>query len=128
MLSITTPANIAKTVSVANVNASMRAVALSPNDWNDFRTQLTACMNQDISRPFNGSLSEAAKHIKAKMLIVNNRQDHLVNPAPAIEFAKLISAKLIVFDTELGHTGVDYSDSTFKASVKELLKAKKPGQ
>jgi homoserine acetyltransferase len=32
-----------------------------------------------------------------------NKQDHLVNPLPSIEFAKMLHAQLIELDSDCGH-------------------------
>lgn len=72
-------------------------------DQNDLVWQVRACMTQDIGIGNGGTLEEAAKKVKAKFLIVTNKQDHTVNPQPSIRFAGLINAKLIVMDSEMGH-------------------------
>jgi homoserine O-acetyltransferase len=72
-------------------------------DQNDLVWQVRACMTQDISFENGGKLEEAAKKVKAKFLIITNKQDHTVNPQPSIRFAGLINAKLIVMDSEMGH-------------------------
>jgi homoserine O-acetyltransferase len=37
------------------------------------------------------------------MLIVVSQQDHAVNPAPALEFARLVHAQTLVLHGECGH-------------------------
>ena len=61
------------------------------NSYN-WAAQLKAMMSHDISKNFNGSMKEAAKAVKAKFFIIVSQTDLLVNPNPAIEFAKLINA------------------------------------
>ena len=47
-------------------------------------------MSHDISKYFNGSMKEAAAKIKAKLFIIVSSTDLIMNPNPALEFAKLI--------------------------------------
>jgi homoserine O-acetyltransferase len=74
-------------------------------------------INHDISKPYGGNMQEAAKHIKAKMLIISSKQDHLVNPTPAIEFSKLLPAKLLVLDSDKGHVAPDFSDPQMRTAI-----------
>lgn len=121
-LSITTPANRVKTMPCDGVLPWMHQIETAKSkDWNDQYYQVKAAMGQDISKAFNGSLKDAAAHIKAKMLIVTSKQDHLVNPTPAIEFSKLLAAKLIVLDSEAGHLAGNLEDPEVRKDIKELL-------
>jgi homoserine O-acetyltransferase len=70
-------------------------------DANDYLRQLEAMIPHDIAH--GGTLYAAAAKVKAKMLIVNARQDHMVNPLPALGFAKLIHAQTFVLESDCGH-------------------------
>lgn len=72
-----------------------------PFDANDWMAQLHAIMLLDIAH--GGSMEEAAKRVKAKLLIVNAAQDHLVNPKPALDFAALVGAKTLILQSDCGH-------------------------
>lgn len=124
-LNSTTPAHIIKTMSRDSFAVWLRKEETMKNyegqDWNDFYYQLKACIGQDIAKPYNSSLKDAASHIKAKMLIISSKQDHLVNPAPAIEFSKLLPAKLVVIDSEWGHLAFSFDDPEIKQSIIEIL-------
>ena len=41
--------------------------------------------------------------IKAKVLIIANKQDHVINQALSIKFAGMAKAELVVMDNDLGH-------------------------
>jgi hypothetical protein len=41
--------------------------------------------------------------IKAKMLIIANKQDHMINQTLSITFARMVNAELVVMDNDLGH-------------------------
>lgn len=74
--------------------------ARDPNNW---LRQLEAMMAHDISRRWNGSLDEVAKHMTAKMLVIAARQDHMVNPEPSLRLASLLNAETIVLTSDCGH-------------------------
>jgi homoserine O-acetyltransferase len=62
---------------------------------NDKIRQVQAMMALDVARDFGA--------VKAKVVIVVAKFDHVVTPGPATEFAKLIGAKLIDLDGDCGH-------------------------
>jgi homoserine O-acetyltransferase len=105
-LLLTTPNIINKTVSVDNFSNWLASIT-KPNpfsvDVNNFLWQTKAVMKHDITTKFKGSLENAAKMIKAKMLIIANKQDHVINQSLAIQFAEMAKAELVVMDDDLGH-------------------------
>jgi homoserine O-acetyltransferase len=103
-LFLTTPGERVKSMPRTDINkwVEQQRNATHP-DWNDTRLQMMAIIDHDISKSFNGSMAEAAAHIQAKMLIISSLQDHMVNPAAAINFSKLLPAKLIIINDEKGH-------------------------
>jgi homoserine O-acetyltransferase len=121
-LFLTTPANWVKSMSHNSFPNWMVYIQGKKNgDWNDSRYQINAVIGHDISKSFNGSMKEAAAHVKAKMLIISSQQDHMVNPNPAIEFSKLLPAKLVLINSELGHIAPGFSDPEVKNSIIEIL-------
>jgi homoserine O-acetyltransferase len=42
--------------------------------------------------------------VKAKLFVVVASQDHCVNPAPALEFAKALHAQTLIFTGDEGHS------------------------
>ena len=70
--------------------------------WDQIR-QREAILALDIPREFRVSLEQAAKHVRSKMLVIVSTQDHVVNPDPAIRFAKAIAAPIIYLDSPCGH-------------------------
>jgi hypothetical protein len=55
------------------------------------------------------------------MLIISSLQDHLVNPLPAIEFSKLVPAKLIVLTNDLGHQAPNFDDPVMRKGIVDML-------
>jgi homoserine O-acetyltransferase len=72
-------------------------------DCNNILWQTNAVMMQDISTKAGGSMENTAKLVKAKMLIIANKQDHIINQTLSIKFAGMTNAKLIVMDSDYGH-------------------------
>jgi homoserine O-acetyltransferase len=72
-----------------------------PFDANDWLAQLEAMIHHDVSH--GGSLEDAAKKVKAKVLVIVAAQDHMVNPKPALDFAPLIGAKTLILESDCGH-------------------------
>jgi len=65
--------------------------------------QRQAIIALDIPGEFGLTLEEAAKRVRAKLLIVVSAQDHVVNPQPALQFAAAISGPVVNLDSPCGH-------------------------
>ncbi len=87
----------------------------------NWASQLRAMMAHDISRQFNGSMAEAARAVKAKALIVVARQDMMVNPDPAIDFARLIKAETLEVNNYCGHVYAMCSAAEVNGAVTRFL-------
>jgi len=73
------------------------------SDANNKIRQAQAMMALDISLPFDGSMQRAAAAVKAKVFVIASKTDLTVTPGPAIDFAHLLNAKLLVLDDDCGH-------------------------
>jgi len=124
-LFLTTPTNRVNDTPASGFADWLKFAQTKPTgDYNNIFYQITAIIGHDISKPFNGSMQDAAAHVKAKMLIISSKQDHMVNPAPAIEFSKLVPAKLVLIDSDLGHLISNFSDPRIKDSIASMLDEK----
>jgi homoserine O-acetyltransferase/O-succinyltransferase len=65
--------------------------------------QRQAIISFDIPGDLELTLAEAAKKVRAKLLVIVSPQDHMVNPIPAQQFAAAIAAPVITLDTSCGH-------------------------
>jgi len=65
--------------------------------------QREAIMALDIPREFGVTLEQAAKRVRSKMLVIVSPEDHMVNPAPAVEFASAVGAPVVNLDSPCGH-------------------------
>lgn len=86
----------------------------------NWKSQLKAMMAHDVSRKF-GSLAQAASAVKAKTLVVVARQDMMVNPDPALEFARLIKAEILEVNNACGHAFASCEGSKVNAAVARFL-------
>ena len=91
-------------------------------DANDKIRQDQAMMSLDVSREFGGSLERAAQAVKAKVLVVVAKFDHVVTPGPATEFASLLGAKLLSLDGDCGHLATSCESRRLNDAVSEFLK------
>ena len=89
----------------------------------DWEAQLDAMQAHDISKPFDGDMKKAAAVVKARALIVVSRQDHIVNPRPALTFAGLIGAQTLILDNDCGHLAPGCEMARFVKTVHAFLDA-----
>ena len=73
------------------------------SDANNKIRQAQAMMALDVSLPFDGSMQRVAAAVKAKVFVIASKTDLTVTPGPAIDFAHLVNAKLLVLDDNCGH-------------------------
>ena len=72
-------------------------------DPNDMLSQISAVLTTDVAAKLGGSLQKAAALVRARVLVIVNRQDLLVNPLPSRDFARLVGGRLIELDSDCGH-------------------------
>jgi homoserine O-acetyltransferase len=85
------------------------AAALKKNVHGDAGTasdsirQRQAIISYDLPAELGLSFEQTAKLVRAKMMIVITTQDHMVNPSPALQFAKELGAPVVELDSPCGH-------------------------
>ena len=87
----------------------------------NYKCQMNAIIGHNIFRKYNNSQKKTAKVIKADILIIVNKQDHLVNPEPAVDFAPLVDAELLVLDNNRGHLGITYELDKVVETISQFL-------
>jgi homoserine O-acetyltransferase len=92
-------------------------------DANDKIRQNQAMMNLDVTRDFGGSLKNAARAVKAKVLIVVAKFDHVVTPGPARDFAQLLGTKVLELESDCGHLATSCESDLLNAAVARFLAA-----
>jgi homoserine O-acetyltransferase len=91
---------------------------MHPLDW---AAQLRAMMSQDVYQRFGGSMERAAAAIRAKTLVVVATQDHMVNPQPAIDLARLAGFDLVELTGSCGHLATGCENARYVDAVKRFL-------
>jgi homoserine O-acetyltransferase len=91
------------------------------SDANDKIRQSQAMMALDVSQPFGGSMERAAAAVKAKLFVIASKTDLTVTPEPAIDFAHLLNAKLLVLDDDCGHQAPGCEAKTIVPAIAEFL-------
>jgi len=113
---------------IGNMNVTsptFRVAKTSPQDFDKFiehtRTENTinaamACDSirqreainaLDIPGEFGETMEQAAKSVRAKLLVVISPEDHMVNPTPAIAFAGMMGGPVLTLDSPCGHLSLD---------------------
>lgn len=90
-------------------------------DANNTIRQAEAMMTMDVSAPWGGALERAASAVKAKVLVVVAKFDHVVTPRPATEFARLMGAELLELDSDCGHLAPSCEDAKVRKAVADFL-------
>jgi pimeloyl-ACP methyl ester carboxylesterase len=65
--------------------------------------QRQAIIALDIPGELGATQAQAAKRVRAKLLVIVSPQDHTVNPQPALEFAAAAGAPVVRLDSPCGH-------------------------
>jgi homoserine O-acetyltransferase len=86
-------------------------------DANDTRWQIRAFLTQDIG-------ADAAKKIKARVHVINSRQDHMVNPGPALALARQIKAGTTILESNCGHSGLGCDLDNMRPAIERALKGR----
>jgi homoserine O-acetyltransferase/O-succinyltransferase len=89
-------------------------------DANDSLWQIRAVLHHDIGQ--GGKLEDAAARVKARVHPINAAQDHLVNPAPPLAFARLRNEEATLLDTDCGHAALRCVMPAMKAVVEKALR------
>jgi homoserine O-acetyltransferase/O-succinyltransferase len=91
-------------------------------DTNNWYRQLQAMIGQDIYHAFGDDPERAAGAVKAKTTVVVATRDHMVNPQPALEFARLIHADVVQLEGNCGHLSTSCELPKLSAAVARGLK------
>ena len=123
LMEITSPAHLIEEVTRSEFRSYVtKSLAEWKKDNNpyDYLAQLRAILALDVA-PKEGVLEDAAKLVKAKMLVIAARQDHLVNPLAGLRFAELLKAPTLVLDSDCGHMATVCQEGVMIAAVRGFL-------
>ncbi|NOZ62618.1 MAG: alpha/beta fold hydrolase [Calditrichaeota bacterium] len=86
--------------------------------------QTRAMISHDITRSFGGSMEKAAATIKAKVFIIVAKQDHYINPTPALKLAQMINAETLILKSNCGHLAVGCQLELCRAQIADFFENK----
>src|ERR1041384_5743290 len=116
-LLLTTPADYNRRKTREQVLADLEKARNDAHrfDANDKVRQVQAMMQLDIPL-------ESAKTVKAKILVVVAKYDHVVTPGPATDFANLLGAELLTLDSDCGHLATTCESRRISEAIANFLK------
>jgi len=123
-LALSTPDNWVNNTSPQQFPAAFSALEKGAGktfDTNDWLRQLQAMISHDIFKPFGDNPQKAAAVVKAKVLVIVSHQDHMVNPHPALDFAKLIHAQVLELQGPCGHVATGCETAKIAPAVTAFL-------
>jgi homoserine O-acetyltransferase len=92
-------------------------------DADDWASQLRAMIGHDIFAGFGGSEERAAAAVRAPALVVVSASDRMVNPGPALAFARRIGARTLVLAGNGGHQATIEETPRIRAAIAAFLDA-----
>lgn len=123
-LLLTTPDHYNKQVTRQQVFESLEKAKQSKViDANDKIRQVQAMMALDVAEGFGGSLERAARSVRAKVFVIVAKFDHVVTPGPALEFARLLGARVLELDSDCGHLATSCESQKVNSAVSEFLES-----
>jgi homoserine O-acetyltransferase len=90
-------------------------------DPEDFALQAGLVAGQDVAAPFGGSLEEAARAVRSRLVAVVTPGDPLIDPAPLRAFARLAHGQVRELDPRCGHAAPSCDLETLRTYVAEAL-------
>ncbi|MBD3225479.1 MAG: alpha/beta fold hydrolase [Caldithrix sp.] len=83
--------------------------------------QIKAMINHNVTRNFDGKMENVANRVKADFLIIVALTDHIINPLPAQQFARLTDAELMLLDSPCGHLSISCEMDRVANTIKHFL-------
>jgi homoserine O-acetyltransferase len=106
---------------MSGVLAESAKATLESMDTNDWYRQLDAMLAHDVFQPFGGDMARAAQAVKARVTVIVAEQDHMVNPEPALEFARVLKATVVTLTSDCGHVAPGCETPRVNAAVAAAL-------
>lgn len=92
------------------------------HDANNWLWQTRAMLRLDVAR--GGKLEDAARLVKAKTLVISAAQDHMVDPVPALEFARMTGGETLVLTSDCGHLAPGCEADKVSRAIDRFLSGK----
>ncbi len=121
-LVLTTPDNYNTHMTRRQVFEELEKEKKQPGfDANNKIRQAQAMMALDVTKEFAGSMERAAASVKARVLVIVAKFDHVVTPGPALEFANLLHSQLLVLESDCGHMAPGCESQKVNQAVADFL-------
>lgn len=101
---------------------------ITKNDAENWASQVEAIMSQDLYRGFGNSPEETARTVKARNLVVWSREDRMVQPGPARDWARLVGAETLELTGDCGHFAFLCEKDAIQAAVAAFLATSQSGK
>jgi homoserine O-acetyltransferase len=124
-LALSTPTDYVQKNRAKDIRAVLAAdekATLDSMDTNDWYRQLEAMLAHDIFRGFQSDPARAAAAVKARVTVIVATQDHMVNPIPAIDFARVLKAPVVELTGDCGHLAPGCEAAKLNAAVAAALR------
>jgi homoserine O-acetyltransferase len=121
-----TPSFFVENIPVGQLAAYIASTqeAVTRSNIHDWTWQLKAIARHDVFHSFGGSPENAAASVKSRVLVVTSRQDHMVNPASANDFAKTLGARTLELTGNCGHLAFLCENDTLIEAVSRFMTEK----
>ena len=128
LMHLETPAYWVRTEKPENFEARLareiaRAKTLDADNW---LCQLRAMMGHDIYASSGKSADDLKNVVKARVLVIAAKQDHMVNPASSVAFARALGCDLYEPDNDCGHIPGMCEGAVIRALVSGWVKSQSP--
>lgn len=120
-LHLYTPQNRAAKVENAEAYVADARKARTQPDADDWAAQLQAMIGHDIYREGNTTPAGLAAIAKAQVLLVVATQDQMVNPAPSVELARHLKARLVELTGDCGHLAPGCEGKKMNEAIRSFL-------
>lgn len=101
---------------------SMLKVPSATSNLSNYLSQMEAMIHHDIFRKNHGSMTETAKVIKSKILMLLSTEDHLIRPETSLEFQKILKNKIEIINNQGGHLSIGQDLKKVSAIISDFLK------
>lgn len=107
------------TISTIISRGEARAARMA-NSW-DQQRQAEAMIAHNIARDFDNDMQQAAAHTQTQFLIIVGEDDRVVTPKPALDFASIVDATVVVLDEDCGHNDPWCAPDEFATAVRDFI-------
>lgn len=121
LINLYTPSFIVNNYSVDSVKEYQNQFALVMKPL-DVLGGLNAMISHDIYKSSGTNIETIQSRIKADLLVIIAKQDHLVNPLSAVDLTDKLDSQLVILEGNCGHLAVFCEGETIKKAIDKFLK------